>query len=79
MGTDFLGYVIFPHFIIPKTRTKRRMFKKIYKKVQELKSGKTTEESLNQTVQSYLGYISHGNTFKLTQDVKNKVWFWLKS
>lgn len=79
LGTDFLGYVIFPHFIIPKTRTKRRMFKKIYKKVQELKSGKTTEESLNQTVQSYLGYISHGNTFKLTQDVKNKVWFWLKA
>ncbi len=34
LGIDFLGYVVFPHFVLPRTKTKRRIFRKIDKKMQ---------------------------------------------
>lgn len=77
LGVDFLGYLIFPHFVLPRTKTKKRMFRKVYKRVQLVKKQKLPLESLNQAVQSYLGYLSHTNAFKLSQELKNQVWFWL--
>lgn len=77
LGVDFLGYVIFPNFVVPRTKTKKRLFKKIYKKVQLYKANKISEETLNQSVQSYMGYLSHANTYKLTQQLKNQIVFWL--
>lgn len=77
LGVDFLGYLIFPHFVLPRTKTKKRMFRKVYKRVQLVKKQKLPLESLNQAVQSYLGYLSHANAFKLSQELKNQVWFWL--
>ena len=56
-GIDFLGYVILPHYILPSTKTKRRMFKRI------------NEENLS----SYLGYLSHANSFRLSEELKNKL------
>jgi len=63
LGIDFLGYVVFPNFILPRTKTKRRMFRKIYKKIELFKANKIPLELLNQSLRSYLGYLSHGNTF----------------
>jgi len=77
LGIDFLGYIIFPHFILPRTKTKRRLLKKIQKKVLQVKSRKSTAEELEQTVNSYLGYLQHANAYKLSQTIKNQVWFWL--
>lgn len=53
-GVDFLGYIVLPHYILPRTKTKRRIFQKI--------------NELN--VQSYLGYLSHANTYKIRQALK---------
>jgi hypothetical protein len=58
-GIDFLGYVIFPHHIILRTKTKKRIFKKIKKRKKELKSGLIDEESFNQSMQSYFGMLKH--------------------
>jgi retron-type reverse transcriptase len=77
LGVDFLGYIIFPNFVIPRTKTKRRMFRKIYKQIAVYRKGQQTYESLNQTIQSYLGYLSHANTYKLSQDLKNQILFQL--
>jgi len=74
-GVDFLGYVILPHVILPRTKTKRRMFKKIDIKISEYNSGKISDFSLNQTSQSYLGYLSHCKAFELEQQVKNILFF----
>lgn len=60
-GIDFLGWIFFPHHTILRTVTKRRMFKK-------LQNNNFDEKSL----QSYLGLLSHGNTWKLQQVLKNK-------
>lgn len=53
-GVDFLGWVNFPDHRVLRTITKRRMFRNI-----EFKEGK------EETVQSYLGLLSHGNARKL--------------
>ncbi len=76
-GVDFLGYVIFPHYILPRTKTGRRLKRKIREKIMEFKAGRKTEESLNQTIQSYYGFLSHANSYKLKQELQNLIWFWL--
>lgn len=58
-GIDFLGYVIFPTHAILRTKTKRRMFKKIAAGRINLNEGRISEESFHQSVQSYLGMLQH--------------------
>lgn len=67
-GIDFLGYVLLPHIILPRTKTKRRIFRKIKQKL--------GSPNFNQSLQSYLGYLGHANSYKLTQKLKNQIWFW---
>lgn len=57
-GIDFLGWVNFPNYLVLRTATKRRMFKRLLENHEET------------TVKSYLGLLSHGNTFKLQQQIK---------
>ena len=74
-GVDFLGYVIFPYCILPRTKTKRRLLRKIRTRIKEYKAGKITIEKLNQTIQSYLGYLGHANTYKFKRQLENQIWF----
>jgi retron-type reverse transcriptase len=60
-GVDFLGWVHFPHHRVLRTSTKRKMFRTINK------------ESKNETIQSYLGVLSHGNAFKLSTEIKSRL------
>lgn len=57
-GVDFLGWVHFPKHRVLRTVTKRRMFRRIQER-------KGNEE----TLRSYLGLLSHGNTKKLRQRI----------
>ena len=59
-GIDFCGYIVLPHYILPRTKTKKRIINKISK-------GNVSYQSL----QSYLGYFSHANSFKLSEKLKN--------
>lgn len=52
-GVDFLGWVNFPKHRVLRTSTKRRMFKKLNEK----------------NTDSYLGMLSHGNGYKLSQKI----------
>ena len=61
-GVDFLGWVHFPDHRVLRAATKRRMFRGI-----EVQQGK------EETVQSYIGLLSHGNGWKLQQEVQAKV------
>lgn len=76
-GIDFLGYIIFPKHILPRTKTKRRLLRKIREKIRQFKAGKITEKSLNQTIQSYYGFLSHANAYKFKQELQNLILFWL--
>jgi len=60
-GVDFLGWVHFSDHQVLRTTTQKRMFRNI-----KAKHGK------KETVQSYLGLISHGNGWKLRQKILTK-------
>ncbi len=70
-GIDFLGYVIFPHYRVLRTKTKRRIFKKMQKRKQELENNSISEESFNQSLQSYLGILKHCDGWKIKKKIKN--------
>ena len=76
-GIDFLGYIIFPSYILPRTKTKRRLIRKIRHKIGEFKQGKITEETLNQTIQSYYGFLTHAHAYEFKKELQNLIWFWL--
>lgn len=58
-GVDFLGWVHFPHHRVLRTTTRRRMQKRLKKN--PAKGSKS----------SYLGLLSHGNTYKLREEIRN--------
>mgnify|MGYP001606216651 CR=1 FL=1 len=62
-GIDFLGYVQFPHHRVLRTKTKRRILKKV-------KTG-MTESAL----QSYRGVLSHASMFEFEQELLNQFMF----
>ncbi len=66
-GIDFLGYIVLPHYILPRTRTKRRIFKRLKEKLES--------ENFNASLQSYLGYLSHANSYQVEQQLKNSFAF----
>lgn len=74
-GVEFLGYVGLLHYILPKTKTKRRILRKIKKQIDELGEGDISEETFEQSVQSYFGFLSHAKTKRLVEKLKNMIWF----
>jgi len=57
-GIDFLGWVNFPKHRVLRTSTKRRMLKNL------------KESSKLESKHSYLGMLSHGNAYKLSEIIK---------
>lgn len=70
-GIDFLGYITFPYHRLLRTRTKRRMQRKLSDKLGSYFGGEIDSDSMNQTLQSYLGILSHADTIELKQDTLN--------
>lgn len=60
-GVDFLGWVHFPKHRVLRTVTKRRMFKNLERK-----------EYREESVQSYLGMLKHGDGYKLENKILRK-------
>lgn len=56
-GVDFLGWVHFPYHKVLRTVTKKRMFRKLSEK----------------NFSSYLGLMSHGNSFKVYTEILEKI------
>ena len=49
------------------------MLRKIEEKVWDFDNANTSACSINQTVQSYLGYLSHANSYKLKDQIVSKL------
>ena len=43
--------------------------------MEEYNNGIISEQTLNQSFQSYLGVMSHANTYNIEQELKNQFWF----
>lgn len=57
-GADYLGWINYPDYRILRTVTKKRMFRRI-----------NETHGKREVVQSYLGMISHGNSWKLRNQI----------
>jgi len=77
-GTDFLGYVMFPHHILVRGTTKRRMFRRLRERAEEYRSGRISEEQFDASVRSYLGVLSHADAYEVGQELLNRLWLWQK-
>ncbi len=60
-GVDFLGWVHFPNHRVLRTTSKKRMFSRL------------EESKLSETVNSYLGLLKHGNSFKLVKRIMKEI------
>lgn len=60
-GVDFLGWVNFPHHRVLRTTTKRRMLKRLERNFAP------------ETIMSYFGLLSHGNTHKLFTGINQQL------
>ncbi len=58
-GIDFLGYISFPHHTLVRTKTKKRMYRKMKMRVSLHRNKIISTKSLNQSLQSYLGITKH--------------------
>lgn len=65
-GVDFLGWVNFSGHRILRGATKRRML------------GRIKIHSTNETLQSYLGLLGHGNAGKIRGQLLTRYWLWRK-
>ncbi len=76
-GIDFLGYVVLPHYRLLRTKTKQRIWRKLRQRVSEYRNGTISRKTLEQSLQSYLGVLSHAETQQFSKDLQNQLWFWL--
>lgn len=64
VGIDFFGWKHFTDHSILRQTTQRRMLRRI------------KEISTNETLQSYLGLLKHGNSVKVKEELLNEFWLW---
>lgn len=57
-GIDFLGYILKPNCTLIRTKTRRRVLKR----------------TNSQNLPSYLGILSHANTYNFRQELLTKLW-----
>ena len=63
-GVDFLGWKHFTNHRILRKTTKKRMLRRI------------AVNPTNETLQSYLGLLKHGNGIKMKEELLNLYWLW---
>ncbi|MBF8280357.1 MAG: RNA-directed DNA polymerase (Reverse transcriptase) [Candidatus Magasanikbacteria bacterium] len=70
-GVDFLGYVTFPHYTILRTKTKRRLLKRLKIKYEKFNQGLLENGAFEQSLQSYLGVLKHCRGYGIRQQINN--------
>jgi RNA-directed DNA polymerase len=73
-GVDFLGLVNFPDYRIPRTKTKKRMLKKIQMRHEAWQNELISGESFNQSLHSYLGVLKHCNGYKIEKEIMEMIY-----
>jgi DNA-directed RNA polymerase subunit H (RpoH/RPB5) len=62
-------HILLPHHRIVRTKTKRRILKKLKMRAREYGDGIISQDTLNQSLQSYLGVMSHANSYGLKKKI----------
>lgn len=69
-GIDFLGYVILPRYKVLRTKTKKRMIRKIKNKKRESENNLISKESFTQSLDSYRGVLKHCAGYKIKRIIE---------
>jgi retron-type reverse transcriptase len=69
-GMDFLGYVILPHRRVLRTKTKKRIIKKISILKIQFNAGKIDKKYFDQVNNAYAGVLSHCKSEKIKEQIK---------
>jgi len=72
-GVDFLGMINFSDHRILRTKTKRRILKKLSIKSKLCREDLISEESLNQSLQSYFGVLKHCKGYKIKKKIEEVI------
>ena len=73
-GVDFLGYVVFPYYILLRDRTKKRLLRKIDEK---LCKNENRNQKVEQTLASYYGILKHCRSYRIKETVNCMLSHWL--
>lgn len=68
-GIDFLGYVVLSQRITLRTKTKKRILKKVRLIQAQVNRDLITPETFNHTMQSYLGMLTHCAGYKIKKNL----------
>ncbi len=69
-GVDFLGMISFSNHRILRTKTKRRILKKLKSKKLNLQSNLISKETFDQSLQSYLGILKHCDGYGVEREIE---------
>jgi retron-type reverse transcriptase len=70
-GIDFLGLVSLPHYRVLRTRTKKRMLRKIDKTNRIFQAGQISKFEFKQIISSYQGTLTHCKGRKIEQKIES--------
>lgn len=68
-GTDFLGYVSLLNYRVLRTKTKKRMLRKIENLKSLLEKNKITEVFFKNSLASYIGILKHCRGFNIEERI----------
>ncbi len=74
-GIDYLGYVLFPYFTLVRKRTKKRALRRVNENILLYKREEVSKDKVHATLMSYLGVLSHADTFRFSEKLKNEYFF----
>lgn len=66
-GIDFLGYIVLPYTLVVRTKTKKRVSRKVRENIESYNMRKVSVETFSSTLTSYLGVFSHAKARKATK------------
>jgi hypothetical protein len=73
-GMDFLGHILFPEYRLIRTKTERRMFRNLKRRFSAYEAGQITKTTFEQSLQSYLGTLSHADTYEIREKLLHRYW-----
>ena len=75
LGTDFLGFRIFPTHRLLRSENVKRARRRLKRLAEEYRRGEITLKEINQSIQSWIGHVSWGDTYRLRKKMFAEVFF----
>jgi RNA-directed DNA polymerase len=71
-GVDFLGYRVFKEYKLLRKITVKRFIKRTKKQMADIEKGKVSIHDLNNSLQAFIAYAKHGNSWRLRKNISEK-------